>query len=148
MTGAYPRWVGLAGVVVLIVVVLAIGVAFVGVVGSPVEARKRHADVKREEAIEQIVISVRNYYHDHHELPNTLATLTLTPLDMQDPETRETFAYRVVDAKRFELCGVFSTDSTTGDQAYERDYEYNDGSSSQIEQHVVGRNCYKFDAKH
>lgn len=78
--------------------------------GSPAKVRAQRFDQMRVTDLQQLQYSVTYYFQAKQMLPNTINDLNST---MVDPETKlPVYEYRKIDAKKFELCGKFSTDTS------------------------------------
>ncbi|HTQ09876.1 MAG TPA: hypothetical protein VMI31_07380 [Fimbriimonadaceae bacterium] len=99
---------------VLSLAVIATLVTAVLVVGSPAEARKRHADDERASDLSTLASSVRSYYTGHKKLPAKLEDCASYTYEgaLTDAETGAPYGYRVLDRDRFQLSAVFETDTS------------------------------------
>ena len=129
---------------VLSLTVIAALTATMVVVGSPLQARKRHADEQRSDDLSNIVRMVRAYYTSHNKLPTTLKECESYgyPRSLTDAETGTPYEYRPVAKDRFEICAVFETDTLKQPQ---RGY-YGDWSE-EVYHHSKGRVCFTLPAK-
>jgi len=120
--------------------------------GSPETARKRAFDSERASNLNELSNCIERYARDLGRLPDSLDELSRSPryvdcaAAMRDPETRQTYEYRIVTPSRaegpatladFELCASFSLAS-----ASERSRPAIPGERYRIwSEHGVGRSC-------
>lgn len=94
------------------VVVLASLVAAVAAIGTPGEQRLRRMDERRERDLAGLRSAVETHYRLEGRLPASLAEVSSgrdwERLSLADPQTGAAYGYRVVDARRFELCARFA----------------------------------------
>ena len=90
-------------------------VAAVGVIGSPAEQRLHRLDERRVRDLDALKMAIEAQHHVDGALPASLAVLARgNAIDAQawrDPQTGHPYEYRVLDARRYELCATFARDS-------------------------------------
>ncbi|MDP3901079.1 MAG: hypothetical protein Q8Q38_01955 [bacterium] len=83
--------------------------------GSPVTQRAISFDARRVQDLQQIAGSVESYHQETKTLPTTLEDLKgirFAVFSLSDPETQEPYEYRRISDVSYEVCAVFTTDST------------------------------------
>lgn len=144
----YFGW-GVSGLVVLGVI---LGF-FTG--GSPDTARKRSFDMERASDLSELSRCIERYARDRGQLPGSLDQLVTSAANysgcvayMDDPETGERYAYRVVTPSRaegrvqvgdFELCANFELASSGDGRETYSPYGY--GTARVWSEHPAGRSC-------
>ncbi len=126
---------GLATAVVVIAVVRGLVM-----LGPPSEARARQLDQRRVQDLRMITSLADVYWARHGALPSTLEELSSEPgmrPTSRDPVSGEPYAYRALDAKKYELCAEFEHDST----------ELPQGFDVAFWSHGVGRRCFPFSVR-
>jgi hypothetical protein len=134
MTAVMRRALGGAA---LLTVVVAVAAGLV-LSGSPAAARARRLDARRVEDLVRISNAIDLYYVRQHTLPVKLTGLgppSGPSLSVRDPVTSETYEYRTVAARRYELCAAFTAPS---DEAH---YE------PEFWKHGSGRQCFQLDVR-
>jgi len=109
--GARSRIPRIAGVGATIIVVASLVAGFF-IVGSPATQRSRRFDEQRVEDMQIIQNRIINYWTLKQKLPDSLDALTDTISGFstpQDPETAQSYEYRIDDKLTFELCAAFRT---------------------------------------
>lgn len=139
------------GWVVTAIVTLGLILGFLAA-GSPETARMRAFDMQREADLGRLAGCIESYAQDLGQFPASLDILRTTARyaycagSMQDPETKQRYAYRVVTPSRtqgparigeFELCANFSLASAGYGSAAGTD----DGRATIWDAHGAGRNC-------
>jgi type II secretory pathway pseudopilin PulG len=96
--------------------VVAVLIAALVQAGSPGTARMHAADEQRVQALQTIASAIQSYRAIHHRLPESLEQLREQPniyiQSIIDPRTEEPYDYRRLDAKNYELCATFDTDTS------------------------------------
>lgn len=119
------------------VAVVATVVAAVAVMGTPDAQRRMRQDERRIRDLDRIVDVARIEAREHGRLPASLDVLAKRPgrLTIRDPFTDAPYEYRVVDARSFQVCATFETDSAT---------DIDDGPRwvASEWQHPAGRHCF------
>ncbi len=122
-----------AGVAVLATVVTAIAV-----IGSPAQQRQQRFDEQRVQALHRVGLAIGNHVESRRRLPASLAALQATPhgagLVVVDPDTGAPFGYRVLDARRYELCAVFAS--------AQRNQDVRTAFMAAQWAHPAGRHCF------
>jgi hypothetical protein len=142
------RWLSILGWSVVALVVGALIWTFY-VVGGPRFARMQKGDEQRVRQISDAVRAIRLYYTSHDVLPSSpkevYATTFADGETFTDPLTGDLFDYRVVDAKRFELCATFEVDASGTEHV--RYWWPDDADMKKVYKHKKGRQCFTFSAK-
>ena len=97
-------------------VVLAAIVAGFMVIGSPFTARRERLDVQRASDLQNIQAQVVDHWQRTRALPTSLDTLADSISGYaapRDPETAQSYEYRILTDLQFELCATFRTDTIT-----------------------------------
>src|SRR3989344_1759901 len=110
--------------------------------GSPFAERLRRFDGERESQLQSIQWEITNFWQLKTRLPQNLDELNddlrgyRTP---RDPETGLSYEYRITGNTSFELCAIFTLESsTTNHVAVPIPY----GGESEIWSHGVGKKCF------
>ncbi len=146
------------GAVVAGIILIGIGIGFV-VGGSPETARQRSFDAERVQNLASLSTCIEDFSRNLGALPLSLDQLVTSNATaycsnfVNDPETGQAYAYRVVTPERaqgpsrvgdFELCAYFSLDSSGS----EVDPFSSSAASRQIwMQHAAGRQCHTVSAQ-
>jgi hypothetical protein len=134
------------GVVIAAVAIVAGVGLYLG--GAPAEERARRLDQQRLSDLDQISSSVNAYYQQTGALPKDILTLLRNPnysylQTTTDPSTGVTYEYHTTpEARGYELCGVFETD-TTKDSTQQTMNTY---PNPLIWKHGTGRVCFPLTA--
>ena len=121
------RWLA-AGVVVLAIVAI---IGAVRVMGTPGQQRTHRLDDRRVSDINRLADAIQGFHERHDRFPKDIGALddeVGVRMPRTDPETGVAYEYRILDARRFELCAVFLND--TADEP--------DASTP----HGAGRHCF------
>ena len=130
----------------LIVVVLVVAgcvVYALTLTGSPGSQRDMRLDERRVSELSNIAMNIDLFWDLNRELPDDFDDMpspTYYVDSVDDPVTGVRYEYRVLEAPRYELCAVFSTD-TTGAVHGDR------GFSERRWDHQEGRNCFELEAQ-
>jgi hypothetical protein len=123
-----------AGGAVVLILVTALTLA-----GSPRAARARAADERRVQALQTISSAIDAYHGSQRHLPASLEKLREQPAvyveSIVDVSTGKPYEYRRLDAKSYQLCATFETDSSTLPAARPR--------FGNLWNHPAGRHCFK-----
>lgn len=108
--------------------------------GSPRQSRLRRLDARRVGSLRSIREQLIAERAVGHALPGTLAELAARPTapspeTFRDPESGESYGYRVADSTTVELCATFATE----DSLVSPD---GGGEASQFWKHPPGRHCF------
>ncbi|MQA31808.1 MAG: hypothetical protein GEU82_18565 [Luteitalea sp.] len=125
----------LAGVAAL--VVLGTVAAGLFVVGSPAAERRRQGDQTRVAHLGQIARAVNLHWTRHRAIPATLGDIVRdgqAALPQEDPVTGAGYEYRVIDARRFELCAHFEGASESA-------------ATGTFWHHRAGRQCFRLEVE-
>ncbi len=123
----------------LLVVLASMVSAFI-FVESPKEARQMKIDIETLNRLNQVEMSVQQYYSLNEFLPNSLEDLLtgnnifLRENSLYNPTTKEAFEYTIVDETKYEICTSFLMSNK--DQV--NDYRYINDSWL----HDSGRQCF------
>lgn len=101
----------------------AVGAVLAGlfVIGSPASQRSRRLDRERSENLRTISFAVDEYRSRNPALPKSLSELAQASemqLELEDPETRRPYEYRVVSPTSYELCAQFARQSDERENAW------------------------------
>jgi len=115
-----------AGAITLAVTCVAIGGLYLA--GNPALERARRIDSERVNSLDQLHYAVNAYYDSHGNLPESLPKLIASPnnnyINITDPETQTQYKYTIKSPEIYELCAVFTSDtsdlSTTKPNYYDR----------------------------
>ena len=111
--------------------------------GSPGSQRETRLDEQRVADLSNIARNIDLYWELNEELPvgfDNMPGPTYYIDRVDDPETGMPYEYRALEAPRYELCAVFSTD-TTGEVHGDR------GFPERRWDHQEGRNCFELEAQ-
>jgi hypothetical protein len=100
------------------------------VIGPPSQQRARRLDDQRGGHLKAISEALDSYWSEHATLPRSLSELAQAsqlPLDLEDPEARIPYEYRVAGPTSYQLCARFARASD------EREYVW---------AHGAGRQCF------
>lgn len=118
------------------------------IIGSPTTARLMRFDAQKVSDLQSIQYQVLNSWQQHQILPTTLSELA-DPLSgftlPVDPQTGNTYEYRVVSPLSFELCATFNAPApdTKGMGTYPATDSYvSGGFDNPTFMHETGRTCY------
>lgn len=108
-------------------------------VGLPGTQRLHKQDEQRIADLYQIRNHVFDYHRRNEKLPENLEVLKNDGFDPQpqDPETKESYEYKVVNNNSFDVCGNFKTKRTSGEYPGYDNWIYHTGRncfSSKVEQ--------------
>jgi hypothetical protein len=115
-------------------------VAGILVLGSPAEQRHRRLDLRRVDDLDTIAREIRRYWTTYQRLPTKLGDLPNSSYAgrQTDPTTALAYEYRVTEAKAFELCAVFESESRSEPPYWVRsDIDWTHGR---------GRHCFQVNA--
>ena len=118
------------------------------IIGTPATQRERRFDEERISDLQMMQSEIVNYWDQKDVLPQSLSDLenSISGYKVQkDPETGESYEYRVISDLTFELCATFkrsSNDFGVVSVPLEPDY-YRAFSSSYNWEHEAGRTCFE-----
>jgi hypothetical protein len=125
------------------VVVLISIIAGFFLIDSPAVARAKAFDQQRMSDITFVQGQVQNHYRINGALPDSLQTLVdegdIIEDSVRDPQTKQPYEYRKIDAEQFEVCATFTTDNKT-DDSYDNGQFYSPTGKPML--HGVGRTCF------
>jgi hypothetical protein len=107
----WGRWLAIAASVAMVVT---IAVA-IQVTGTPSELRRITLDDRRVGDLSGLEAAVEEHYKQHTRLPSGLTELASKPgntLVLVDPETNVPYVYVPIVGRQYQLCAVFTTDSS------------------------------------
>ena len=110
--------------------------------GSPGSQRDTRLDGQRMSDLSNIADNIDLYWEMNEELPagfDDMPGPTYYIDRVDDPETGTPYEYRALEAPRYELCAVFSTDS--------REQEREARFSERAWEHGAGRHCFQLEAQ-
>lgn len=124
-----------------IVVVVILGAVAYGLylTGSPASQRQVRFDERRVSDLQQISRAVRTYHEQIEVLPQSLGELERLDFlfsSTVDPETGEPYEYRTTGKSTYELCAVFTTDSSLSPSVSPR------FPGLESWEHGIGRQCF------
>ncbi len=126
-------------VTVLILIFIGYGIVLTG---TPGQQRARQFDERRTSDLQQIASAIDTYWVQKDMLPkgfDDLKNQSFTYIQsVQDPETEESYEYRVTGEKTYELCAIFATDSAQ----YEAKTKVPVPFSAEQWNHGKGRACF------
>ena len=127
-----------------VVCMIAIFVGAIALMGSPTQQRAFRMDEQRENDLRQIQWQILNYWQSKEALPASLEDIQddfsgFTILT--DPETKETYGYRVISPLAFELCATFARASD--DRKNSSLTPYYGSSFDETFVHDAGRTCFE-----
>ena len=135
-TDARGRPAGRWFLVVAGLAVVASLVAAIAVIGSPARQREQRMDEARVRTLERIASEVERYAAAERHLPVSLDVLAqwspAVGRDWRDSPDARAIDYRIVDARRYELCAVFAA------------AQPDDGGAPMFDEwrHPAGRHCF------
>jgi len=129
-------------------VVLASIISGFFIIGTPAVQRDRRFDEERVSDLQILQSEIVNYWDRKDALPQSLSDLenSISGYTVQkDPETAESYEYRVIDSLTFELCATFKrSNNDFGVVSATTDpYLYRGISSRQNWEHEAGRTCFE-----
>ena len=137
------KW-AIRALMITVVVVVAGCIAYaLTLTGSPGSQRDARLDEQRVSNLSNIAEGIDLYWELNEELPASFDVMPGPRYYIErvnDPETGILYVYRILEAPRYELCAVFSTD-TTGEVHGDR------GFSERRWDHQEGRNCFELVAQ-
>lgn len=143
IAGPGNRWVIRALLPAVMAAVVGCIVYSLVLVGSPGGQRDTRLDEQRVRHLTNIAQNIDLFWEQNEALPTGLAEMTAPKYFINradDPETGKPYEYRALEAPRYELCAVFSTDT--------RDRPHGDrGFSERRWEHEEGRNCFDLEAQ-
>lgn len=136
--------------IVTLCVVAGIVTAFF-VVGSPSTERARRMDLQRVNNLQQITYALDSYYYNKSTIPENLKDLQgvqdIYIESVVDPKTLEPYAYRKLDATRYELCATFELDGNSSPDGRTPVAVPYGGPYDKMWQHVSGTQCYELQVR-
>lgn len=122
------------GIFVLVLIIGGIIIA-----GSPISQKDIQLDSNRLQAFESIKYQIENYYRTNHKLPVSLGEISPN-INIQDPETKMSYDYKIIPPYSYQLCTTFLTDNSKTVANYN-----NYGSDSALlKTHKKGYDCLTF----
>lgn len=122
-------------IIATIIVALAVFAA-ITILDPPSLQRQRKLDARRTQDLRSISHSIDSYWERKKSLPPDLSALEREPglkIPLQDPETGIAYTYQVTSSMSYQLCAVFSVDSSDESQEY---------NSSRKWAHGAGKQCF------
>jgi hypothetical protein len=127
------KWLAIGGTLLAAVAV----VLGIRTMGLPAQQRQMRIEERRVEELRDIQMSVVAFAKEADGLPASLAQMAAKPgvTIPRDPETGAPYEYERIDADRFRLCAVFTTDTarTSSENWLSRSPEW---------AHGTGRQCF------
>ena len=128
--------------IVVLLVIACLGYSMF-LLGAPEEQRDLRFDQQRRAALSNIAHNIDLYWELNGQLPENLEDMSdrrYSIHSVHDPETNEMYEYRAYGDSEYELCAVFSTDSSESKIDY--------GTfSDQAWGHDKGRACFRLEAQ-
>ncbi|HXK40058.1 MAG TPA: DUF5671 domain-containing protein [Candidatus Paceibacterota bacterium] len=121
-------------------------------IGSPATQRAMRLDAQRVEDLRNLQWQIRDYWQAHQGLPPAQGDLldslsgNVVP---KDPETLQSYEYRILGPRTFELCATFTTSNTLDTPVSEKERlsrELRAGLSPDFDEyfeHDAGRTCFE-----
>ena len=135
----------LRGLVIAAVVVVVATLGYsVYLVGTPGQQRDVRLDERRVEDLRDISRNIDTYLELNGTMPESLEELRGPRFyvnSIEDPETGARYEYRVFEGTQYELCAVFTTDSTEGRRSESRSF------SETVWDHGAGLTCFQLTAR-
>jgi hypothetical protein len=129
----------IVGGLVTIAVVAAIALGII-LIGSPAEERVRQLDGRRVQDLAGIARTADLYWTRNGRLPASLEELADeagASVTVGDPATGARYEYRAIDARTYELCAQFETDSA----------QLGRPGGADFWSHGAGRQCFRREAQ-
>lgn len=135
----------LRGVVIaaIVVVIATLGYS-IYLVGTPGQQRDVRLDERRIEDLRDISRNIDTYLELNGAMPASLEELRgprYYVRSIEDPDSGVPYDYRVIDGTQYELCAVFTTDSSDGRRGERRSF------SESAWDHGVGLTCFQLTAR-
>ena len=141
MKSQAPIKVFLALAILVVVSSVSYGIFLV----APWDQRTLRFDQRRVSDLTSISRAVDEYWQETDQLPESLTDLQgrrrTYIRSVEDPETGEAYEYRVLNEKGYELCAVFTTDSSSQKR------EFPPAFSERVWEHSEGRVCFGLEAQ-
>jgi hypothetical protein len=115
------------------------------IIGGLFFGLKLASDLRIEDDLEQIVVSVQQYADTHSKLPDTISQLPL-PAAIKERSEKKNYSYKPIGIKNYELCATFQTPDTEATNRGVGWYgkgSYPDSINYKVQLHRLGKNCYK-----
>jgi hypothetical protein len=121
--------------VLIVIIALASIITSFFIIDTPAAARMKKYDDQRTDDLTGLDNTINNYYRENKELPQDLSAARF--IRFKDPETQESYDYKVLGEEKFELCATFSLaielDDKEGREIYgDKDWYY----------HEAGYQCF------
>lgn len=133
-----------AGILVLLTII-----AGFFIMGTPSQVRLYRFDTQKVSDLQNIQWQVVNYWQQKQELPGTLEQVA-DPISgamiPTDPQTGESYSYKVTGSQNFRLCATFNTDSEENKNASriaEPSQYYGGETEGENWKHGVGEVCFE-----
>ena len=126
---------GGALLVIASIVVVASIVAGIIELGPPSDERARRLDSKRTTDLQQLTSAIEYFHQQKGHLPSSLEELSSFPnvrVELRDPESGESYGYRLINETSCEVCATFDRDSNEQQVSYGREFWA----------HTPGRHCF------
>jgi hypothetical protein len=122
------------------VIVLAVVITGIVAIGSPTTQRNIRLDNQRISDLSNVQYALTDYYRANNKLPVDLITLTQGTTyyvsSIKDPETQTNYEYKAISQSKYQICAVFSTDSSLAET---KNISYPNSDSWT---HAVGKTCF------
>ncbi len=135
----------LLGMVIAAVVVVIATLGYsIYLVGTPGQQRDVRLDERRVDDLRDISRNIDRYLELNNAMPESLEALKgprYNVRSIEDPESGAPYGYRVIEGNAFELCAVFTTDSSEGRRGESRRF------SERAWDHGAGLTCFDLEAR-
>lgn len=124
-------------------VILAVVATVIGgimLLGSPTKERMRKLDERRIENLIKITNAINLYWTRHKGLPPSIEELSREPginIMPLDPETGQSYEYKVLDEKNYQLFANFAYDTAEEQNTHQKVFW----------SHGIGRQCFYLEVK-
>lgn len=133
----WRRW--FLGATAAVVAAVAVGLPLTDPPGA---ARQQRLDRMRAAHLETLRGAIGRFEREQGRLPVTLEALAGEPLRVavpRDPVSDQPYAYRVLDARRYELCADFATNTLAAEDDDRPAWQ----GASRFERHARGKDCFE-----
>lgn len=134
---------GVSKITAIVVSVLVVIALITGLIlsGSPMKAREMKMDNQRISDLTTVQYAILDYYRNNNVLPADLITLSQSGgyylTNLNDPETKTKYEYKILEKNKYELCAEFSLPSA------KNNYGYTTAVEKENWEHSAGRTCFQ-----
>ncbi|MEK7653211.1 MAG: DUF5671 domain-containing protein [Patescibacteria group bacterium] len=122
--------------VVVVVVVLCSVIGSFFIISSPTESRALKFDEGRVNDLINLNYIINDYYQQNSKLPENFSLPQFA--SYKDPETGQSYEYKVVVSDKYEICAIFSLAAGTGPE----NGTFKPINDADIFSHGAGRQCF------